>query len=848
VIQLFGLFALRYIRREPVKSLVSVLAVALGAAVYLAIGAAVDSSIAAFSDTVESLAGKAQLQVVASSGTGFPAASYGDVAHLPGVAAATPVIEAIAQPAGELGEALLILGVDFFTDAKFRTYGLTVGGDRHHFLDEPDSLAVTQALATKFGLRLGSRLPVVVSGRKKDLVVRTILRPEGPGRALAGNFAVMDFGAAQMLLGKEGRLDRIDLLLQPGESVEAARARLSHLLPAGLELQRPRERGADVDKMIGAYRMNLRALSLVAFFVGMFLVYSAVSLSAVRRRREVGIMRSLGATRGQVLALFLSEGAALGLVGGLVGLLLGILLARMALASVSKTVSSIYLLVDAQRLHISWSSVVATLALSVLVALAASLPPALEAASVVPREALHGQHLERRLAGRLGLLALAGALLLVLAGFLAMQPPAYGHPVAGFAAAFVTLLAFALLTPVCVAAAGRLLSPVARLAGCEGYLGARYLRMSLSRTGVALAALSCALAMLISVQEMTQSFRATVEGWVGESVGGDLFITPAFLPSARFEAYLPPEVDAYARTLPEVAAVYRQRDVRLIQKPGHAVVVRAGDAAVLAGHSSVRFKQGDPGVLRNLGERVVISEVLATLSGLSVGDSLTLPTPKGPRAFRIAGVIYDYHAEGGMALMDMATFRRYWDGDNRLNGIRLFLRDRGRLEDVRRTLLSRFSSHYALFIISAAELKARVLSIFDQTFAITRALQIIALAVAAMGVMSTFGMLIVERQRDLAVLRAVGASRLQLVRMTLSEAWLGSLVSYVLGAVSGTCLSLLLIFVINRQSFGWTISYHFLPWVYIEAAALVLLTSLAAALLPAVSAARVRVLEALKVE
>lgn len=845
--RLFRLLSLRYLRRQPLQVLVSVLAVALGAAVYLSVEIAVGSSTAAFSETVDSLAGRAQLQVVSAAGTPFPSATFARASALPGVAAATPVVEAVAQPADKLSEALLVLGADFFSDAPFRTWGRVAGDDLHAFLDEPDSIAVTERFAARHGLKLGSAFPLVVNGRERSLVVRAILAPEGAARALSGNFALMDFGAAQQLFGKEGRADRIDLILRPGVGVEAARARLAPLLPAGLALQRPRDRGADMEQMVAAYRLNLTALSLVAFFVGMFLVYSAVSLSVVRRRREIGILRSIGATRQRILLLFLTEGAALGLAGGLLGLLLGFLLARFTLGSVARTVSSIYLLVEAERLYVSPFAAVATLALSVLVALCASLPPALEAASVSPREALHTQSLERRLSGRLYLLAALGLALLALAGLLSLQPPIHGQPLAGFAAAFIMLLGFALLTPLSVAAVGRAFAPVARLLGYEGYLGARYLRQSLSRTAVSLAALAAALAMLISVQEMVLSFRGTVDAWIGQSVGGDLFVSPAFVPSARFEQFLPPEVDQYARGVPGVAEVYRQRDVRLTWH-GRPVVVRAADVAVLARHSGLEFAEGDPLVLGNLAGRVVVSEAMANLSNIKIGDTLRLPTPRGVRPFQVAGTFYDYHTDGGMVLMELATFRHFWGDDGRLNGIRLFLTDRGRLEEVRQALLKRFAGHYALFVISAGELKARILSIFDQTFAITRALQLIALFVAALGVITTFGMLVLERQRDLALLRAVGASRWQLAGMMLSEAWLGSLVSYALGAASGTALSALLIYVINRQSFGWTINYRFLPSVYLQAGALVLATSLAAALLPALSAARVRVLEALKVE
>ncbi|MFH0809467.1 MAG: FtsX-like permease family protein [Pseudomonadota bacterium] len=848
MIRLFRLLGFRHIVREPFRSLVSVLAVALGAAVYFSVAAAVNSSTTAFSQTIDSLAGKAQLQVVSSAGGGLDARLFARVRALPGVAAATPVVEAVAQPVGHVSEALLILGVDLLTDGRFRTFTVAAGGDQYTFLNEPDSVAVSAGFAAGHGLRPGSPLVLVVNGRKERLVVRALLRPQGAARALAGNFALMDFGAAQMLFGKEGRLDRIDLLISPGvSSVEVAKGRLSRLLPPGLLVERPRERGADMEAMLAAYRLNLTALALVAFFVSMFLVYSAVSLSAARRRREVGILRSLGAGRGLVLLLFLGEGVALGVAGGLVGILLGVLLARVALASVSETISSIFLLVEAHRVDAGLTTVVATLALSLLVALAASVLPAIEAASVTPREVLAGRHLEHRAGAGPGLPALLGLALLAASAGLAFQPPVFGRPLAGFAAAFVMLLGFALFTPLIVAAVSRLAQPLARAFGYEGYLGARYLRSSLSRTGIALAALASALAMLVSVQVLVLSFRGTVESWVKESMGGDLFVSSAFVPSARFEQYLPPEVSAYARSLPGVTDIYGQRDTRIIFE-GRPLVVRAGDVAVLARHGGLEFAQGDPTVLSRLGDRVLISEALAASSGACPGGTLRLPTPRGTRTFRVAGVIYDYHTEGGMVLLDLATFHRWWGNDGRLNSVRLFLAAPSRIEDVRRALLRPFASRYSLFVVSAAELRGRVMAVFDQTFAITKALQLIALCVAAMGVISTFGMLVLERQRDLALLRAVGASRLQLAGMTLCEAWLGSMTSYGLGMVSGTCLSALLIFVINRQSFGWTVRYLFLPSVYAQAAVLVMATSLAAALLPAVSAARVRVLKAMKVE
>jgi putative ABC transport system permease protein len=479
-----------------------------------------------------------------------------------------------------------------------------------------------------------------------------------------------------------------------------------------------------------------------------------------------------------------------------------------------------------------------------------------------------------------------------------------GPPWPGFLAAFLILLAFALFTPQATLLLGQGLQPVFRkILGPAGDLGCRYLAGSLSRSAVSIAALACALGMLIAVTVMIGSFRQTVNEWVSRAISGDIFFGPAVFSTAAYDQYLPPEVLAELRRDPDVADIYLYRCVRIPFKDRYILVI-GGSFEVLARHGGLWFRQGDtkeimervgqvegggqtgltasptperqnpphpplekggekgnpalgrgPGLAsppltkEDLGGfiglepktenrkpetagMVVISEPLAETFHLQEGGTITLPTPSGPQPLTIAGVFYDYRTDGPSVWMDIALFRRFWR-DNHLNAVRLYLKDPARVPQVQARLQERYGGRYRLLALSHRDLRNGILRIFDETFALTYALEVVAVVVAVFGIITTFLVLIRERERDLALLQAIGASRRQILGMVLVESGLAGGLSFGLGAACGSVLSLLLIFVINKQAFGWTIQLHFTPAIYWQSLILVFTLSLAAAAYPA---------------
>lgn len=852
MIRLVRLFSLRHFYLEKWKSALTIVGIALGVAVFISIRTSIHSAMDAFRSTIDHVAGKTHLEIV-SHGRGFDEKLFLLASRVDGVLAATPVVQYIAQSVQPINEPLLILGIDIFSDQNFRSYEFQGRGDEENllqFLLEPTAIAITRTFATKFGLDLGSRLQLLIGSSEVTFTVRGIMEEEGPAKALGGNFAILDIAHAQEAFGKVGLLDRIDLILTPEISPDRISETLRRILPHQLTVRRPQTRNSQVENMIGAFRLNLTALSFVSLFVGMFLIYNSMSISAIRRRREIGILRSLGVSEKTVLLVFLTEGAILGFLGAVLGIGLGLIMAKFTLASVSKTVTALYILVKAERLSISPSTLILGVVISVFVSVISAAGPAREASKTRPREALALTHLERKVALHTGKLLYAGFGALSLALIFALQKPILGKPLLGFAAAFLILVGFSLVTPAGTRWLNTLFGPaVGRLFGTEGRLASHYLQDSLTRTAITIAALMTALAMLVSISIMILSFRRTVEIWIGQAITADIILTPAGFAVSGWDAYLPSEVIDYSRKHKDAEAMDLIR-VSEIEYKGRPVLLWAALTPVLFHQNRLTFVRGDETrIIERVtqGSELIVSETFSLKFGVKEGENLFLQTPRGPKTFRIAAVFFDYTTENGMIIIDLDVYRRIWD-DSRINRVALFLRDTTRLETVRTELVRRFSHKYPILAVSNRELRNEILQIFDQTFAIAHALKVIAFIVAILGIVNSMLALVIERERDFGILRAIGTFKRQIQKMTLLEAQLMGMVSFFLGSASGILLSLVLIYVINKQSFGWTIQFFPIPSVFIQSIVLVIAAAFLAGLIPAHIAAKKQVAEAVKME
>ncbi len=851
----FRLLVWRRVLGEIPSTALTLGGVALGVAVYVAVAAANVEILRSFEQSVLAVAGRTTLQISPPAGVpgGFDETVIEPVSRADGVQLATPVLD-VSAVWGSRKVLIPILGLDLLAESSFRDYRLTGAGpdqsDWERYL-KPDTIFIGRRLASRHGLNVGSTLDVSAAGIDRRLVVRGILEGTGPGGVTLEELAVMDIAAAQMTFDRLGRLDRIDLITDPDRSVEEVGRAVKRLLPSGLTIKRPEQRNAQIERMTRAFRLNVGLLSMVALLVGLFLVYNTVSFAVLRRRREIGILRSLGLSAGGIGALFMAEIALLGVAGSIIGLAFGTALSNGVLKALAVTIGNLYDVIPATR-QIIWlppGVLLQGLAVGIGVALAGSVGPIRQAMAVEPTEALAPKGYELARPVRVPRTLAGAALALALAGAAATAEPVQGVPAFGYLSAFLIVLGFAWLSPVVI----HLIGPALRAVvpprfGCLMRLAAEELDRAPVRNAAAVSALIVGLALMIGVSVMIHSFRQTVDVWLEETVKADLIVAPPTWLHEGPDSTLAESIGRGLAAVPGVAAADSYRDVRTEFRDMPIVLV-ARDLLLHARYSRYIFLEGESKEVlaetaRN--DQVIVSETFARQFKLGRGDKFTLPGPRGPAELSIAGVFYDYSTDGGKIVMDRSLYARLW-GDRTATVFPLYLNPGADPEQVRRAVLKEL--HDApVMLLTNGELKREVMRIFDQTFAITYALEIIAVTVALLGIANALLAGLLERRRELAVLRAIGGTPAQIGRMILWESGMLGLAGTVLGVAAGLALSILLIEVINKQSFGWTIVFYPAPWVWLEAAALALLTTLLAGYWPARRAARLPVAEGLQYE
>ena len=540
----------------------------------------------------------------------------------------------------------------------------------------------------------------------------------------------------------------------------------------------------------------------------------------------------------------------LGLAGGVLGAALGALFANAALAQVGRSLTALYLIAQASRLWLDPATLATGVAIGVVAALASSVAPALEAAATPPGATIReGSLIEARRTG-FARLALLGTLLLLAAALVAVWTHFAREPLGGFAAAFLVLAGGALWAPLWTRAAARAADPLARRLGIAATLGVRQVRDAAARASAVVAALMVAAGMLIALTTMITSFRRTVDRWITQTLRGDLYVEPVGHRASGSATALPPAFVAGLRTIPGVLAVdtYRSSGLTL---DGRLASVVGIDFAVQRDHGRLQFLSREPAAAvlerARTADGVVVTESFAHRFRVRPGERLRLPAARGPVELEVAGVFYDYSTDAGAVLMDHRLYARLWE-DDRTESLALYLAPGADREAVRDSLLALAGPGRWLHVIANQALRDRVLTVFDETFRITWVLQAIAVLVSVRGVVSTLTTLVLQRGRELATLRAVGAHPAQVRTLILAESALLGLAGALLGCLAGLALAIILVHVINRQFFGWSIQLTLEPHVFLAAVALLSVTATLAGLIPARLATGARVAGALRVE
>ena len=795
---------LRPLRRDLLRTALTILSVALGVAVVVAIDLAGDAATGSFRSSMETLTGKTDLEITATGG--IDERYMATLAALPFDAHFAPLMEA----------QIVLPGV-----GAVALYGADLAG-------APEGAAVSKALAA----RLHSN---TVTG---TLAGRPITVPIGQTLESGGEFLVLDIAYAQQALGRYGKLDRIDVTVGPREDFGQVEKAIRRALPSSIRVEKPGTRSEENQRMLRAFRWNLRVLSYISLVVGAFLIYNTISVSVVRRRAEIGILRAIGAARSAILGLFLAEALLFGVAGAALGVLLGRILAGGAVRLIAGTVNALYTTSRPAPIELTAAEAWTGILTGALVAFASALAPAREAMRVAPTEAMSRGSREHRarLRWRRGL---AWSAVCAAFAFAASQAgPVSGYPLGGYVAALLAIAAAALAAPAVVVAVDRATRCVVH-SHVVGLLAGRSLTASLSRTAVVVAALATAIAMMASVGIMVASFRETVALWLDTQLRADLYVRPAGPSSAGDYPPLPPEVPSILASAPGVAAVDIFHALPLSFR-GERATLGAGNMDIVRRYGRLRFLPGEDrdAILRSLAnqDRAIASEPFANKHHVRAGDRLAVPIGDHTVTLTIAGIYYDYSSSQGYLILDRGTLLKYLPGQPATNAA-VYLAPGADREGVLRDLQLRTAS-LGIAVAPNQTLRRSAIEIFDRTFAITWALEAVAIVVAMLGAANSLLALVLDRRRELGLLRYLGASQAQVRGTILTEAAFLGLLALLLGLALGFALSLLLVFVVNKQSFGWTIQFH-PPWALLGAALLLVwCVTVLAGLYPARVAAR----------
>ncbi|HEX4825110.1 MAG TPA: FtsX-like permease family protein [Candidatus Polarisedimenticolaceae bacterium] len=841
-----------YFKKHWVITLLTLTGVALGVGVYVAIELSSASLRVSLRRTVDKIAGKAQLEV-SSSEAGVPETTVDAVRAVPGVAAAQPIIEAVVKPEGEGEQSLMVLGVDFLGDRAIRDWDFgdqDVLDDPLVFLAQPDSICVTQEFAARKHLKIDDTLRLETGHGYKTFTVRGLIKPEGPATAFGGNIALMDLYAAQFVFARGRLVDRVDVMLDASLPVAEGTQRLAEALGPGYAIDPPSRRGAEMEVLIENFGRTLTLGSWQAMFIAVFLIFNVFAVAAARRRREIGILRSLGVARGTILALFLVEGAIIGLVGSAIGLGAGMILARGTTRFIAGLTEVAYGLThSASTVVVDPRVLVIGGALGLLSAIAAAFFPALAASRLQPVEALARGTFQRfdPISERLRVLAGIGMTAAAVAVVVLLSTRSFAWAVFGL---LLINGAAVLLAPTLIGPIVRLGRPIMeRLFGAEGRIATDTLLQAPRRTSATVLALMISLGFVLTLAGLTHAFRVSYTTWMNGVLNADFYVTA----SQRFfaKAYrLPPE---FAETIAEIPGVRWVEEFRGIhlkygeKRPFLATLPLARTFKRL----QMPLVQGTRDRLVTevpAGRGLAVSDNFAAIFKKKLGDPVTIDTPSGPLTLPIAAIVMDYSSDQGTVWMDRSVYLKYWK-DTGVDTIDILLEPAASRDAVAREIRSRLAGKTdRLFVMTASEMKENIHRLLDQFFALSYIQLVIALFVAVLGITNTLVISVAERRRELGILKALGTERRQVAALIVLEALGISVTGSLIGYALGTYLIKYASESIGAANTGWTLPYTF-PWGIASALLpLLVVVTIVAALYPAKLALSVSPAEALEFE
>lgn len=831
--------AWRYAMQHRWQSSLNILGITIGVMMVVAVDLANNSARQAFTSSIEILNGNITHQIVAGS-DGIPDALFTRLKTELGIRRAAPTISGRLQVNDR---EMTLVGIDVISEMTMARQRpgvpqniLGINGNLVSLVGTDDAVVIEESLASSLGIQVGGTFDVETSaGIHSISLAATFNIPEDQ---ISGDIILGDIATAQSLLGRKGTLDSIDLVLSETEI-----SPLQNWLPSNLALVNAQSRTENVEQMSNAFYINLLAMSLLSLLVAGLLIYNTVTLSVIQRQQTLAIFRAQGVTGKQLFSLVMLENACAGLLASLLGVVAGFILGSYLVVMVTGTVDALYYDLSVSGFMVEPWVLGKGLALGVILSLLSAALPAWHAATCKPvtlhHQAAQGSDWQQKVPW----LAAGGAALMG-AGWL-MLLPEYGSLVIGFVSLTLIVFGFCLLVPFLLIQGLRFIQAAGTgFLGLSGMLALRNTRSAINRTGLAVAALCVAVSVTVGVGVMVGSFRGTVIVWLEQSLPGDIQLT--VLSESAMSEGLPGDLLSDIANMDTISAIHFSV-LDQVETEFGPVVLGVND---IPGEDKFLMKEiGEDGFSNfNLGQGVFISEPLGYLQQLTVNDTISVLTDTGMMDFPVLGIFYDYTSGTGMVHMHASGYDRHWNLEP-YTRVTLDITPGSNADLVVSELEVLLSSYESNFnVVANSQLRELTLQIFDRTFAITNVLRLLAILVAFVGVVSTLMALQLEKAREFAILRSTGMTTVQTSGLIMKQTILLGLCAGILAIPLGLMMSDILIDVINRRSFGWTMQ-HFLPEsVLLEGIMLAVIAAVLAGIYPAWRVARIRPAMALREE
>lgn len=852
--------SIKHIRHQKIRTIMALFGIALGVASMTSIDIVNASVVRSLEESINRITGRAVLQIMGAE-SGFPENMLERVQKTAGVEYAVPVIETNATLAAGSERSFVVLGVDVLQDNKIRDYSVTDETsdipDPLLFLAKPDSILLTREMALREGIAIDQKIRVQTVQGLKTFTVRGLLEPDGPAKALGGDIAIMDIYAAQLAFGKEGRIDRIDVSIIRGETLDSMKGRIQAALPEGYNIDTPAGRSRQIENLMSRFRKSMNLIGFMALFVGMYLIYNTVSISVVQRRREIGILRALGATQVQIIRLFLAETVALSLLASLLGVGLGLFFAKLSVSAVAQTITSMYARTEVTEMAFSWFSMFKDVCIGVLASVIAAWFPARSSSKIAPVSAIRSLPYAMNSAVlnnaqkffSASLIALAG-IIIVTYKMVSLVSPIRNSGTTAIAM-ICLLLGISLAAPLFLKWFITLFRAfVAPYLGARGRLAGLNLQKNLSRNAVAVAAVFFSISLSVSSSSMMNSARKGLLDYIDSVEHSDIIITSGH-PLASAGAPTIPMPLSMAQEIESVPGVESVDPFRklFMTISGKRVLLEAVDFVSWPKHNTCTVIEGsmsDVPLSRETDE-ISINETVAARMGLKRGDALVLPTPDGPKRFKVTAVILSYASDSGVIFMDMRTYERIWN-DHVSDMFSVYVRPGYDIAVVRTAIQDRFKNKRKMFVLPAKEFRAEIKKLFDQSVVMNDAVNVLTLLIAGFGIIVTLLASVLERTREIGILRSIGMTRGQVSGVVLIESSLIGAAGGLLGIGAGVITGWINLEGFFRLDFGASMAYHIYYPSIGSALLLSIVLSVFAGFYPAHRAAKTNIVEALSYE